>query len=168
MSLRKGALECGNFLQVLIPHAHQLRSVEAGAVLADIEAADDLVRSPGGGYSEAHLPVPHDEQFVLTQHLQHTPLEVTSQTDAAGVRRKGGVTKLRARLSRWHLGHDIPKPTAGELTAAAHHGAHGSHGHEHSLNGDGVDGVDGHELDGPRHGSEVGVGAGADKAGLHH
>ena len=126
-----------------------------------------IVRSPGGGYSEAHLPVPHDEQFVLTQHLQHTPLEVTSQTDAAGVRRKGGVTKLRARLSRWYLGHDIPKPTAGELTAAAHHGAHGSHGHEHSLNGDGVDGVDGHELDGPRHGSEVGVGAGADKAGLH-
>ena len=127
-----------------------------------------IVRSPGGGYSEAHLPVPHDEQFVLTQHLQHKVLEVTPDTDAAGVRRKGGVTKLRARLSRWYLGHDIPKPTAGELAAAAHHGAHGSHGHEHSLNGDGVDGVDGHELDGPRHGSEVGVGAGADKAGLHH
>ena len=85
--------------------------------------------------------------------------------DTAGVRRKGGVSKLRAQLSRWYLGHDIAKPTAGELTAASHHGAHGSHGP--SINGDGVDG---HELDGPRHGSEAGVGAGsgADKAGLHH
>ena len=33
---------------VLLGDPHQLRSVEAGAVLADIEAADDLVAAPGG------------------------------------------------------------------------------------------------------------------------
>ena len=125
-----------------------------------------IVRSPSGGYSESHVPVSHEEQFVLTQHLQHKVLVAGADTDAAGVRRKGGVSRLRARLSRWYLGHDIAKPTAQELEAAAHHGSHGGHG---SLNGVGPDGhavdgvaVEGRELDGPRHG------AGADKAGLHH
>ncbi len=33
---------------VLLGDPHQLRSVEAGAVLADIESADDLVSAPGG------------------------------------------------------------------------------------------------------------------------
>lgn len=33
---------------ILLGDAHQLRSVEAGAVLADVEAADDLVSAPGG------------------------------------------------------------------------------------------------------------------------
>ncbi|HSO68949.1 MAG TPA: ubiquinol-cytochrome c reductase cytochrome b subunit [Arachnia sp.] len=123
-----------------------------------------IVRSPSGGYSESHVPVSHEEQFVLTQHLQHKVLVAGAETDAAGVRRKGGVSRLRARLSRWYLSHDIAKPTALELEAAAHHGSPG-----HSTNGVGPDGhaVDGvagvgRELDGPRHR------AGADKAGLHH
>lgn len=33
---------------ILLGDPHQLRSVEAGAVLADVEAADDLVSAPGG------------------------------------------------------------------------------------------------------------------------
>ena len=83
-----------------------------------------IVRSREGGYSEAHVALPVDEQFTLTQHLQHEPLEIESGTDARGVRRKGGVSSLRARFSRWYLGHDIRKPSAGELADAAHHGAH--------------------------------------------
>ena len=47
MALLLGALDPATRL-VLLGDAHQLRSVEAGAVLADIEAADDLVRAPGG------------------------------------------------------------------------------------------------------------------------
>ena len=83
-----------------------------------------IVRSREGGYSEDHVALPVDEQFTLTQHLQHEPLEVESGTDARGVRRKGGNSKLRARLSAWYLGRDIRKPSAAELADAAHHGTH--------------------------------------------
>ncbi|WP_040284601.1 cytochrome b [Tessaracoccus massiliensis] len=86
-----------------------------------------IVRSPVGGYSEAHVPVPADEQFTLTQHLQHQPLVAGGDTDASGVARKGGISNLRSRLSRWYLGHEIAKPTAAEIEAAHHHGDHDDH-----------------------------------------
>ncbi|WP_297106426.1 AAA family ATPase [Tessaracoccus sp.] len=47
MALLLGALSPETRL-ILLGDPHQLRSVEAGAVLADIEAADDLVHAPGG------------------------------------------------------------------------------------------------------------------------
>jgi ubiquinol-cytochrome c reductase cytochrome b subunit len=83
-----------------------------------------IVRSREGGYSEAHVALPVDEQFALTQHLQHEPLEIGSGTDARGVRKKGGISPLRARLSAWYLGRDIRKPSAQEIADTAHHGAH--------------------------------------------
>lgn len=78
-------------------------------------------RSSEGGYSEPHVPVSHDERFTLTQHLQHKALEADGDTDANGVARKGTVSRLRARLSRWFVGQDIAKPTADEMTDAEHH-----------------------------------------------
>lgn len=39
---------------ILLGDPHQLRSVEAGAVLADIESADDLVAAPGGSLARLH------------------------------------------------------------------------------------------------------------------
>ena len=91
-----------------------------------------IVRSPEGAYSEDHLPLHHDEQFALTQHLQHKPLEAGGDTDAAGVAKKGGVSKFRAAASRWYLGHEIAKPTSDEIADAAHHGDHGDdHGIAH-------------------------------------
>ncbi len=83
-----------------------------------------IVRSPAGGYGEGHVPVPVDEQFTLTQHVQHTPLEAGPTTDGSGVAREAEVGGFRARVSRWFLGHDIAKPTTAELDAAAHHGDH--------------------------------------------
>ncbi|SDY32609.1 menaquinol-cytochrome c reductase cytochrome b subunit precursor [Tessaracoccus flavus] len=80
-----------------------------------------IIRTPEGRYYEDHLPLSHDEQFVLTQHLQHKPLVAGGSTDASGVARRGGISKLRARLSRWYLGHEIAKPTAAEIEAAHHH-----------------------------------------------
>ncbi|MFT3887015.1 MAG: exodeoxyribonuclease V subunit alpha [Arachnia sp.] len=47
MALLLGALSPATRL-ILLGDPHQLRSVEAGAVLADIESAHDLVRAPGG------------------------------------------------------------------------------------------------------------------------
>lgn len=82
-----------------------------------------IVRSAVGSYAEDHVPISTDEEFTLTQHLQHQPLEASATTDAAGVAKKGAISPRRARLSRWFLGRDIPKPTRGEIDAAAHHGA---------------------------------------------
>lgn len=81
-----------------------------------------ISRSPEGGYSEPHLPISVGEQFTLTSHIQHAPLEVSPRTDDSGVRIKQKVSPLRARLSRWFLRHDAVKPSAAELQDAADHG----------------------------------------------
>jgi len=81
-----------------------------------------ISRAADGGYSEPHLPISADEQFTLTQHLQHAPLEISPSTDARGIKTKRKVSPLRARLSRWYLRHDVVKPTGAELEAAAAHG----------------------------------------------
>ncbi|SHI40076.1 ubiquinol-cytochrome c reductase cytochrome b subunit [Tessaracoccus bendigoensis DSM 12906] len=81
-----------------------------------------IVRSPEGGYSEAHVALSQDEAFALTQHLQHEPLAVSSDTDDAGVAKKQQVGRVRAALSRWFLGADVQKPTVREIEHADHHG----------------------------------------------
>ena len=81
-----------------------------------------IVRSPDGGYSEAHVPISHEESFALTQHPQRPALVPTPGVDDRGVRAKGkGISGLRARLSRWYLEGTIAKPTAAEIADAAHH-----------------------------------------------
>lgn len=90
-----------------------------------------LVRSPEGGYSESHVPVTLDEEFTLTQHLQHKPLEESPDTDGSGVAKKRKVGPIRARLSRWYLSQDIAKPTHEELAEAAEHGSHAELGDGH-------------------------------------
>ncbi|MEO7589196.1 MAG: ubiquinol-cytochrome c reductase cytochrome b subunit [Arachnia sp.] len=81
-----------------------------------------ISRALDGGYSEPHLPISVDEQFTLTQHIQHPVLEASPKTDAKGIRIKQEVSPTRARLSRWFLEHDAAKPTAVELEEAAAHG----------------------------------------------
>ena len=84
-----------------------------------------IERSPEGGYSEAHVPLPHDEAFALSQHRQYDALEQTAALDEHGVRvKQKGISRLRSRLSAWYLADDIRKPTHAELTAG--------HGHESS------------------------------------
>ena len=65
-----------------------------------------IVRSPDGGYTEAHVPVSQAEAFTLTRHPQLPAQEV-----------KG---KLRGRLSRWFADGQVPKPTAEELEGGHH------------------------------------------------
>ncbi|MBK7822911.1 MAG: ATP-binding domain-containing protein [Tessaracoccus sp.] len=65
MALLLGALSPETRL-ILLGDPHQLRSVEAGAVLADIEAADDLVHAPGGAI--AHLV--HNYRSTPDQRLR--------------------------------------------------------------------------------------------------
>ncbi|MGV8844975.1 cytochrome bc1 complex cytochrome b subunit [Tessaracoccus sp.] len=81
-----------------------------------------ISRAADGRYSEPHLPISVDEQFTLTSHLQHAPLEISPTQDESGIRIKQQVTPMRARLSRWFLRHDVVKPTSAELEDAAAHG----------------------------------------------
>lgn len=73
-----------------------------------------IVRDPSGHYSEAHVPVSHDEAFTLTQHKQYDMVD--TDDDAP-------VSKKRARASRFLVGDEIVKPTAEEIEDAHHHGA---------------------------------------------
>ncbi len=81
-----------------------------------------LVRSPEGGYSEPHAPISEDEAFTLTQHTEHQLAELDAGVDENGVPKKDGVSRTRARLSRWFLADNIAKPTINEIAEAHHHG----------------------------------------------
>lgn len=81
----------------------------------------EIIRTPEGRYYEDHVPLSPEEQFTLTQHVQHKVLEADETTGPGGVKRKAKVSPFRARLSRWYLGREIAKPTAEEIAAAEHH-----------------------------------------------
>ncbi len=72
-----------------------------------------IVRSPDGGYSEAHQPISQGEAFVLTRHPQREALVPNGKK----------VGRLRRRLSHWYAAGQISKPTAEEVAEAEHHGA---------------------------------------------
>jgi ubiquinol-cytochrome c reductase cytochrome b subunit len=71
-----------------------------------------IVRNAEGGYSEAHTPISQAEAYDLTRHPQPAPLVPNGRK----------VGRLRRRLSAWYAGGQVPKPTAAEIAAAAHHG----------------------------------------------
>lgn len=72
-----------------------------------------IVRSPDGGYSEAHQPLSQGEAYTLTRHPQPAPLVPNGKK----------VGRLRQRLSHWYAAGQVPKPTAAQIADAAHHGA---------------------------------------------
>ncbi len=74
----------------------------------------EIVRAPDGGFTEAHQPISRDEAYTLTQHKQYPVLEPTTTGDE-GRPVKGGVSRRRARLSRWLVGADLPKPGTDEI-----------------------------------------------------
>ena len=84
-----------------------------------------IVRSPDGGYDEAHVPISTEEAFALTQHPQLPALAGAPTEDDHGKRTKTkGIGRTRARLSRWYLEGTVAKPTAADIEAAAGHESH--------------------------------------------
>ncbi len=75
-----------------------------------------IVRSPDGGYSEAHRPISPGEAYSLTRHPQPEALVPNGKQ----------VGRLRGRLSRWYAQGQVPKPTAAQIAAAADHAAVGT------------------------------------------
>lgn len=85
-------------------------------------------RSPVGGYSEAHVPIPQGEAYTLTSHNEYPMLDG-----------QDGVSDRQIRARRFFYGDNMSKPTRAELEEAAHHAA-GHDGHDgdgHHGNGDG-------------------------------
>ncbi len=87
-----------------------------------------IVRSPDGGYSEAHAPITPQDAFTLTQHPELDILEASPGFDANGRPDPAlKVSRRRAALSRWFLADSIAKPSAGQIEAAhSHHDDHGA------------------------------------------
>ncbi|GAA2116760.1 ubiquinol-cytochrome c reductase cytochrome b subunit [Nocardioides bigeumensis] len=106
-----------------------------------------IMRSPEGGYSEKHLPLPEAQAYTLTARERDEVYSVESETDANGVVAPGSrVQKVRARLSAAMYANNIQKPTKEQLEEAHHHAEH-----EHELQAP-MEGhpADGHQFDGHR------------------
>ena len=88
-----------------------------------------LERSPDGGYSERHAPLPVLEQYRLTAHDRLPALEAPVETDANGVAApKSRSAKLKARIREFYYKGAIDKPTAEDVAHAEEHlGHHDGH-----------------------------------------
>ena len=115
-----------------------------------------IMRSPEGGYSERHAPIPLEEAYTLTARQRDEVYTGAAElTDRNGIPAKRGVVattldKTRARLSRFWFADNVQKPTREEYEAAQHHLEHeiGDHGGSGELVA-----ADGHQYDG-RHAIE--------------
>ncbi|MGH3360305.1 MAG: cytochrome bc1 complex cytochrome b subunit [Nocardioidaceae bacterium] len=80
-----------------------------------------IERSPDGGYTERHAPVSPAHAYKLTAHERPAVHEAPVHVDDNGVRAPSSrAATLRARLSRFYHGSDLPKPTAAEIASVRH------------------------------------------------
>ncbi|MGJ9411972.1 cytochrome bc complex cytochrome b subunit [Aeromicrobium sp. CF4.19] len=88
-----------------------------------------IERTPDGGYSERHAPLPVAQQFTLTSHDRLPQLEAPAETDENGVAAPNGrKAKLRARARRFYYHGAVDKPTAEDVEHAEDHlGDHDGH-----------------------------------------
>ena len=85
----------------------------------------NIMRLPNGEFIEIHAPISEEERAVILGKPEVKPLELPPATDANGVKRKhAGRDRLRARVSAWFYGDDVPLPTPEELAEADAHLAH--------------------------------------------
>jgi len=103
-----------------------------------------IMRSPEGGYSERHLPLPVETAYKLTARDREEPITVPAETDANGITAPGTrKERLRARLSTLMYADNVQPPTAEELDEGHHHADH-----EHELEAGLDHAADGHQFDG--------------------
>jgi ubiquinol-cytochrome c reductase cytochrome b subunit len=109
-----------------------------------------IMRSPEGGYSERHLPLPTERAYRLTARNRDPDVlaELPGGPDANGVEPPrgiaGGLAGLRHRLRKMMYADNVQKPTVEELEEGHHHAEH-----EHELQAP-MEGhaADGHQFDG--------------------
>jgi ubiquinol-cytochrome c reductase cytochrome b subunit len=90
-----------------------------------------IMRSPEGGYSERHEPIPVDEAYTLMSRDVEEVYHAPPASDLNGVKgRNVKLMQLRAKASQYWFGSNIPKPTREELEEAHAHSAHELEGHD--------------------------------------
>jgi ubiquinol-cytochrome c reductase cytochrome b subunit len=103
-----------------------------------------IMRSPEGGYTERHLPLPGEVAYKLTARDREEVYTGPGDVDANGVAAPDSrAQRLRARLSSLMYADNVQKPTIEELEAG-HHDAE----HEHELEAGLDHSADGHQFDG--------------------
>jgi ubiquinol-cytochrome c reductase cytochrome b subunit len=114
-----------------------------------------IMRSPEGGYSERHLPLPADRAYTLAARDRDPDVMGELEADgpdANGVEKQSGIAGrlagVRHRLRKLMYADNVQKPTAHELEEARHHAEH-----EHELQAP----MEGHPAEGhtedPAHGA---------------
>ena len=90
-----------------------------------------IMRSPEGGYSERHLPLPESRAYTLTARDRDPALDGGPDGRRRQRRprpRQGPPGRLRHRLRTLWYADNVQKPTAEELEEGHHHAEH-----EHEL-----------------------------------
>ena len=105
-----------------------LQRADANRILHGYETGV-LERTPDGGYSERHAPLPVAEQYTLTAHERVPVLEAPVTTDANGVDAPHGrKEKLRAKVREYWNRDTLDKPTVEDVHHAQEHlGDHDGH-----------------------------------------
>lgn len=106
-----------------------------------------IMRSPEGGYSEKHLPLPDSQAYTLTARDRDPDVDGTPESvDANGIPApsSGPLAALRNRIRTVWYSDNVQKPTPEELAEGHHHAEH-----EQELQ-QAMDGhaADGHQFDG--------------------
>ena len=84
-----------------------------------------VLRLPHGEFIEAHEPISVKEMAVITSKNDIEPLPTPPRADIDGVKnKKFHQQNLRAKLSRFFYGENIPLPSAAEIEAGQSHVAH--------------------------------------------
>src|SRR3954449_11582691 len=106
-----------------------------------------ILRSPDGGYTERHLPLPESRAYTLSARDRDPSINGGPEsTDANGIPspRTGRLAGFQHRVRTLWYADNVQKPTPAELETGHHHAEH-----EHELQ-QGVEGhaADGHQFDG--------------------
>jgi ubiquinol-cytochrome c reductase cytochrome b subunit len=105
-----------------------LQRADANRILHGYETGV-IERSPDGGFSERHAPLPVAQQYTLTAHDRVPVLEAPAETDANGVAAPHSrKERFRAWVQRFYYRDTLDKPTVEDVHHAEEHlGEHDGH-----------------------------------------
>jgi ubiquinol-cytochrome c reductase cytochrome b subunit len=98
-----------------------LQRADANRILHGYETGV-IERSPDGGFTERHAPLPTASQYTLTAHDRLPSIEAPAETDQNGVAAPHGLrAKLRARAKAFYYDGALDKPTVEDVHHAEEH-----------------------------------------------
>jgi ubiquinol-cytochrome c reductase cytochrome b subunit len=105
-----------------------LQRADANRILHGYETGV-IERTPDGGFSERHAPLPIGTQYTLTAHDRTPALETPAETDGNGVAAPHGrKARLQAKARAFYYRDALDKPTVDDVHHAAEHlGEHDGH-----------------------------------------